>query len=412
MKKIILSLFLAGMMAVTAGCQAENTEIAFSGEDALAYTNAYTEFGVKRTGTQEQIQSADWMAEEMEKMGLAVEKQDINFTRFSYESSGVQVGEQQYEAFPYWFPTPTGEEGVTGELITYGEGIDMNGKVVCYEVPGLASVSDISEIAQAAKDAGAVAIIAGVAQPNGSISAQNAVEDYVQKPQALPAVIVSMPNYQEILSKEGTEATVTLTGTTEENALTQNIIGKIDNQADQWVILSTPISGWFVCNAERGGGVGMFLELADVLSKQNNENVNYMFLATTGHELNFMGAHEAESLLPAPEDTKLWFHMGSGIAANEPIMEGYKYVGCSPELMDVVKGSFTAEDGVTLQEDQEKLVQSELGKIMADGYVTYGFFGANKDFHTPLDNENGVSAEELERLGTKSVEIIESQIMK
>lgn len=409
MRKMVFSLFLASMIVMGTGCQSKDQEIAFSGEDALAYANAYTDFGEKRTGTQGQMQAADWMAEEMENMGITVDKQDIYFNRFSYTSSAVQVGETKYESFPYWFPVATGEDGVTGDLAAYAEETDLTGKIVCYEVPGMASVSDISEVAKTAKEKGALAVIAGVAQPNGSISAQNAVEEYAETPQALPTVIVSMPDYQEIMEQEGKEATVTLLGETEENALTQNFIGIIDHQAEEWIVISTPISGWFVCNAERGGGIGIFMELADVLSKQDQADVNYMFLATTGHELNFMGAHKAESILPAAEDTKLWFHLGSGIAAKEPIMEGYKYVGCSPELLDTVKECFTVEDGVTLQEDQDKLMQSELGKIIEDGYITCGFFGANKDFHTPLDKADGISLDELENMGKKSLEMIELQ---
>ncbi len=425
---VLLSMLLAGCGSqkeqdkVTETVQAEETvseasketdaeekseeEAVFSGEEALQYANAYTDFGIKRTGTESQLEAAQWMAEELEKSGFTVQMDEIPFRQFELDQCSVSVGETSMEAFPYWFPLTTGDEGVAGSMALYSETGKMDGSVVVYEVPEMAAVSDISEIAQECRERGAKAVIAIVEHTTGLVSAQNAVDTYEQKELPLPCVIAPSEKREYLLeeAKKGTEAKVLLTGSVKEDAKTANVAAVSDHGSDRWVIVTTPISGWFTCHAERGGGVGLFLEMAKYIPALSSD-YNYLFLGTTGHELDFMGAEAYEEKLPSPEDTLIWLHLGSGIGAKEAISEGYQFVGSSPYLTETVR-SFFEGDEITVQASQGKLLQSELGKIINDGYPTFGFFGANLYFHTAQDKADGIDASKLQKIGEDSLELL------
>jgi hypothetical protein len=414
MKPLNLSIFLLPLLALFIGCtesaQQSSHEHEFSAQQALDYADEYTSFGLHRIGTPTEVASTRWIHDELKKAGMDAELQRVPFRRFDLQDIRVEVDGKKIDAFPYWFPAATGSSPVSATLVAYNEGNPdaMNGKVVYYHMPGLSSTSDISPVAMKARDAGALAVIVTVTWPNGEVSAQNAVEAYVETALPLPSVIVSHEN-QPLLEQaiaDGKTASVLITGTIDAKAASYNVIARQDNGMDRWIVVSTPVSGWFVSNAERGGGVGLFIELAKVLSSLTGA-VNYMFVGTTGHELQFLGAHRADELIPPKEQVSCWLHLGSAIAAKEPVKPGYKFIGYSDELADAVNGEFDASQGLTFISG-EKLMQSELGKIISSGYISFGFFGANRDFHTRLDSNDGIDVAELGKIGEGTLRVLQT----
>lgn len=387
---------------------------AFSGKQALAYANQYTGFGLHRTGTDTELASTKWVAEELEKIGFSTELQEISFQRFDLKDCKVTIGGKEIASFPFWFPVATGSKAIEAPLTMYDEAnpASMAGKIVYYDMPGLQTNGNIAPIATKAKEAGALGVIATVIHPNGLPSGQNTLEEYAQTALPLPAAIISMTE-KEFAAKSAQEnaiASVLIDGTAIPDAKACNVVGKIDNNADQWVVVTTPLSGWFTCNAERGGGVGLFLEMAQTV-KTMSSSVNYLFVGNTGHELNFMGAHASDALMPSPEKVKLWLHCGSAIAANEPIAEGFEFLGFSENLAAQVTAAFEDVTSVTVQNDKEKLMQSELGNFISKGYTVFGLYGANKDFHTQADTADGISESELTQLGETAASLFE-EILK
>lgn len=380
----------------------ELDNINFDGAEALAYADKYTSFGIHRAGTESEIASTKWVASELENMGFDTQLQEINFNYFDLKNCELVVDGKEIEAFPFWFPVATGSVPIEAQLTMYDETNPetMAGKIVYYDMPGLQTNANIAPIADKAKEAGAVGVISTVIQPNGLPAGQNTNEVNAEEPLALPSLIVSASEKEFIKEAATKNATtsVLIEGEAVPNAVAYNVIAKLDNNADEWVVVTTPLSGWFTCNAERGGGVGLFLELAKNV-KTWDSSVNYLFVGNTGHELNFLGAHESEVLIPEPEDVKVWFHCGSAIAAKEPIVKNFEFLGFSQDLATDVENAFKDVTSVTIQSDEEKLMQSELGSFISKGYSAFGLFGANKDFHTEVDTANGISQEELTQLG-------------
>ncbi|MEM1483491.1 M28 family peptidase [Oscillospiraceae bacterium PP1C4] len=381
---------------------------AFSGKQALAYADQYTSFGLHRTGTETEIASTKWVAEELERIGFDTELQELKFKRFDLKDCKVTVDEKEIKSFPFWFPASTGDKPIQAPLVIYDEKNpdSMTGKIVYYDMPGMQTNADISPIAAKAKEAGALAVIATVIHPNGLPSGQNTLESNTEKELPLPAAIISMTEkgYMAEAAKKNATASVLINGNVVSDAKAYNVIGKIDNQSDQWVVVTTPLSGWFTCNAERAGGVGLFIELAQTV-KDWDKSVNYLFIGNTGHELNFMGAHASETFAPSPEKVKLWLHCGSAIAAKEPIAENFKFLGFSEDIAKQVTAAFSDVSSVTVQNNKEKLMQSELGSFISKGYTAFGLYGANKDFHTQADTSDGISESELTKLGESIVSL-------
>lgn len=383
----------------------------FSGTDALEYANKYTSFGIHRTGTETEIESTKWVASELENIGFDTQLQELKFNRFDLKNHKLIVDGKEIDSFPFWFPVATGSEPVEAKLTMYDEEKPetMKGKVVYYDMPGLQTNADISAIAEKAKEAGAVAVISTVIQPNGLPSGQNTRANNTENAIALPSLIVSASQKDVIkeAADKNAEVSVLIEGESIPDSVAYNVIAKLDNNADEWVVVTTPLSGWFVCNAERGGGVGLFLELAQNV-KNWDSNVNYLFIGNTGHELNFSGAHESEQFVPEPEDVKVWLHCGSSIAAKEPIVENFEFIGFSQDIAEDVNNAFKDVEGLKVQNDEAKLMQSELGSFISKGYSAFGFFGANKDFHTEADNADGISLDELTVIGQKATEYLEN----
>lgn len=62
-------------------------------------------------------------------------------------------------------------------------------------------------------------------------------------------------------------------------------------------VVSTPISGWFHCAAERGPGIAIWISLLEMAT--THRNVQWLPNA------------------PKPTDVALWVHLGAGLAARD-----------------------------------------------------------------------------------------------
>jgi len=103
------------------------------------------------------------------------------------------------------------------------------------------------------------------------------------------------------------------TGAYDKNAFGLNVIANLERGADfKTVLVTTPSSGWFTCAGERGSGIAIFLALAEWAAK-GDDPVNWIFAATSGHELRGIGTeyYLKSSLVPPPDKLFLWIHIGA-----------------------------------------------------------------------------------------------------
>ncbi len=113
-------------------------------------------------------------------------------------------------------------------------------------------------------------------------------------------------------TREGQNIRVSIKGTFK-NVTARNVYGTIGT-GEQFVVVSTPISGWFNCGGERGPGIATWLALAKWAAAEKLP-YTFVFTGNSGHELGGWGAKAfLESGAPSPDKTKLWVHLGAGIA--------------------------------------------------------------------------------------------------
>ena len=167
-----------------------------------------------------------------------------------------------------------------------------------------------------------------------------------------------------------------------------------------WIVISTPSSGWFTCAGERGPGIAMLLALAEWASTRP-DGLNYLFVATSGHELDYLGArlfHEA-NLAPPPSRTRAWLHLGASIATppwrevggvlqpTDRVTRGT--LQASEELAPIMRSAFADLSMYTLRTDTRI---GEFRDLMEHGYRGLGVVGgSNPWFHVPRDDPSTVS---------------------
>jgi hypothetical protein len=84
----------------------------------------------------------------------------------------------------------------------------------------------------------------------------------------------------------------------------------------QPLVVLTPRSGWWYCAGERGGGIAALLEVARSVQAQPMDR-DVVFLATTGHELGFLGVQRYLERHPGfATEAAFWVHLGANIGAS------------------------------------------------------------------------------------------------
>jgi len=205
-------------------------------------------------------------------------------------------------------------------------------------------------------------------------------------------------------------------GRDEIEAKSSNVVAKLV-RGDKWIVVTTPLSGWFTCAGERGPGVALFLGLARWAEERSGEH-SLMFLGNTGHELDQVGAHHTlEGNAPPTEDVSMWIHLGASITARD-----YQTGNGKPRPLDkihpdgnlvatkdlgpIVESAFAKIEALTPR--TEGPVFGELKDFMEAGYNAYGFFGSFLYFHTTLDTGAVTTPGLLEPVGAAIMQTIEA----
>jgi hypothetical protein len=390
-----------------------------SGTDLYKTVLKYSEFDNHQTGMKGDIATSKWIADELKKAGLQTELKPWGLNQFFLESCEVKVDGNPIESFPGWYPNT---DPVNGQLALFDPSHTDNLKnhiAFAGLKYGAVSNTGIIKLVEKVREAGAVGLIVAVKNfgDSGLLTAANAEQkdqgpEYYQIPLPIPTVIVAGADASKMTeaASAGKEASIKITGASKKNITAYNVVGRL-KRGDQWVIITTPSAGWFQCSGERGPGVALFLGLARWAAKSDSK-YSYIFIANSGHEMAYMGAHYAPAeYLPenkiSKENVACWFHLGAAIGCRtwkkngivfEPQKEPNKvyYLAAVPELLDPVKAAFGEVKGLTIGSGN---YAGELINIVKKGYRACGFFGSNYFFHTRRDNENETSPELLDPVG-------------
>lgn len=164
----------------------------------------------------------------------------------------------------------------------------------------------------------ALVVVSAGARPG--LAPRNA--DSAEEPFGVPVLQVGSAarDSLEDLARHRRHITVLTSGRTEAGTSANVAVGRYETGGVAPLIVLTPRSGWWHCAAERGGGLVCWLEAIRALDA-GREDRPVMFLATSGHELGYLGLRRAldADLSQLPKGT-LWLHLGANLGARGGIV--------------------------------------------------------------------------------------------
>lgn len=272
---------------------------------------AYDQQGWHRTGSAVDNDSGEWLVREMQARGVAAELDSFPFTRVDSDPCRVWAGDWQVDGQPM----PDGLLPPSGTTLTgvFADSPDMaNFALVRIDQHGQSALLDtLSQ--QPWK-----AVVAAVEGTTTGLTLRNAW--HYDEPRGAPIIQVPASVWERLNAiKEQRVAVNASCGATRSDVTASNVVARVSGSQPSLppVVVLTPRSGWWNCAGERGGGIAVWLEVARHVRALGLKR-DTVFLATTGHELGFIGIQRYLDHDPglAP-DALLWIHLGANIGALE-----------------------------------------------------------------------------------------------
>jgi hypothetical protein len=384
---------------------------------------AYYEFGVHRTAYPGDRRTSEWLAGRFRTLGLQTSAHAWPLRQFFLDEASIEDGEGQIRAFPLWLPRATGPDGLRARLVLVdgaAPAADLAG-AIAWLVPGDRGGGPTRQaLERQALEAGAAAVVFATSDSAGTglLVAQNAERQYVARQRPIPTLTFGEADAARLRKSIGRDIVLRLTGRLDEAAVATNVLGRLVRREEaDWIVVSTPSSGWFTCGGERGPGVAMLLALAEWATTRHGD-LNYLFVANSGHELDYLGArllHDAH-MAPSPEKTRVWLHLGASIATPPwPEVDGVRRpadrvttgtLQAAPELAPIMRRAFAGLPMYKLSTDTRI---GEFRDLAEHGYRGLGVVGgSNPWFHVERDDPSAVSADTLAAVSRAAAAALEA----
>jgi len=238
---------------------------------------------------------------------------------------------------------------------------------------------------EALREQGVLGVVVPSGDPEGQVILRNA--EHIRTPFDLPVLQVAARDARNLTSALilGTvEANIEVDGERLKSRATNVIATVTGSDPDAApIVVMTPKSGWFTCAAERGGGIAIWLALAEaVVAQQPRRTVH--FVASSGHELHHLGlAHYLQQRPALAQEAAAWLHLGASIGAKYPVAR----MGASDEPLHTLATTALATHDCGEVEVFEvgSPGGGEARDIAAKGGRFVTFLGGHRYFHSPQD---------------------------
>lgn len=253
---------------------------------------AYAAMGDHRTGTDVDDHMRAWFSDELSARGCRVSSSPYDFPQFVADVE-VTVDGEVVESLPLWYSW-IGEVNADAVLVR----TDLTGNWTA-DALGHARPSAANRPVVAAT----VGAIDAVITPNRAPHIEGGPATVLVAPS-------SVAHGASVLHVRGQASVV--------DGRSANVVGRRGPESDAPIILTTPLSGWFGCAAERGTGIAVLLHVLELLPL----DMPLVVLGMTGHELEHVGvqrwlAGDGASVRPAAV-----IHLGASVAACESTSAG------------------------------------------------------------------------------------------
>ncbi|WP_315838015.1 hypothetical protein [Bradyrhizobium prioriisuperbiae] len=409
-----LAAALTLLALIPVGSAGRATDDPLSGTNLYADVEHYVSLGVHRFGTDTDRQTIDWIAAELSNAGLQTEFQTFTLGKqYFLDEGNVTLGGKTIAALPFWWP-PQNQTGDKASLtltapLASGDTGNASGHIVWLKLPNdrSAYLSNAHRIAiKAAVARTPLAVIVTIDNPGEDIYAYNVAQD--DAPWPVPVIIVASREQDALdaAQRGGTPLTIDIKGRYASDVEGRNVVARLDRGADKTIVVSTPTTGWFRGGCERGSGIAGFLAIARIFALMKPD-VNFVFVATSGHEIGHGGMDVfLHRQPPAPDKTLAWIHFGASIACFEwqKIDAGWttaravdprRAMITSRSLAGLTEGAFAGQPFVRVIASGPP--PGELRDVHAAGYANFfGIAAGHRFFHNPADTAATTGPEVLE----------------
>lgn len=395
----------AGALASCAGPGFVEQEV-----DLQRRLDELADLGIRRTGSEGERRTADWLGQGFRAAGYDVRPQTFPVETLTRAEGKLRVGDKTVELFPQWMP-PAGQpsQASVSAPIMLTEDV-APGAIALREVPAPFSAywpAALDGDVNAAADRGAACVLVSVNTPADAIFAYNRAAE--APPHRLPVLLFARRDLERLKAAAQSGETAQLDWTAERSeALEGHSISGYKPGRGAGLVISTPISGWFHSLAERGPGILLIYQLARDLA---SAPYPVWLLGTGGHEIGHLGMKVmlASDCVPAPSDVSLWIHLGASIGATardaDYLHPSVHFSLATDDIRPAVDDIFGKFQRTPL--DPAQANTGETGNVLQAGYTPLlGLTGVAATFHTPDDDGRAISFERLETYRQALLELI------
>lgn len=359
-----------------------------------------------RTGTVGDRQTAEWLADNFRAAGLEPQPDAFALRRWMLRDCAVAVDGRRAVGVPLFDGGTTAAAGLTAPLaILPGEG---NG-IGLASMGGAAGASANRALAAARRNNGRPALVAVTkGHPDvPGLALQNA--DRFNAPFGPPVVQVASEHEAWLREAAAAGEAATVTAHVEfEPAQGWNVRARVAGRdpALAPLVVMTPKSAWWVCTAERGGGIALLLALARRFAAEPPAR-DVLFVATSGHELGHLGLDSFLGDNPGlGAGAHAWIHLGANFATRGG---GTRLQASDAALL--ASGRAAMDDAECPPDQVTSLGERPGGEArniydLGGRYVSY--LGTNPWFHHPDDRwPTTVDVHKTARLATAMLAVAE-----
>lgn len=260
-----------------------------NGDQAYRLVRAYAGIGAHRTGSPDDARTAQWVARELSAAGAAVELRPYSYNRFD-ATADLEVDGRTIEAMPLYY-SAVGRFALKSPAVAEIDAHDEDERLALH----LRELRD-----RVRKNSDGLVLITRC--PTDELCALNRSEGEFLD---FPAVLIAGSDRERVRAR----CVVNFTASIAKDR-SSNVIARFPRAVAgrRSAIVTTPLTGWFSCAGERGCGIAVALHVASELSRY----LPVTLLATTGHEIGFIGGYELGRSFD--EDPEFIVHIGACIA--------------------------------------------------------------------------------------------------
>jgi hypothetical protein len=271
----------------------------------------YDAFGDRRTGGEGDAAAATWLRDRAAATGAEARLLAAPFTRLTPGRASLEGAGFAFEGLPLFDGGLTGPDGIAGRLGPLGSDAPIG---VAEMDPAAASLPG-NAFAQARAESRHAGIVIALRTKSDGLAPLNAHD--LAAPFGPP--VLQLPGRDAprlmALAEAGAAARLVAAGT-RAPGLSHSIHAVLPGVGAPLVLL-TPRTSWWTSTAERGGGILAWLAALKALAQAPRARA-VVALATCGHELGHIGAHQAFAAEPdLATQARLVVHLGANLGAAE-----------------------------------------------------------------------------------------------